>query len=221
MDEVFDSGFQAYETGDFARAVDEYSKVIEEQAESIYTNDAYYNRALAYSALGMPEEAIADFSVLVEEGIAGSSVYLNRGIQHLALGDREAAAQDFNQYVNRLSTTFFNRGELVQGEPVIVELAQGRVYSYTFEAAAFIPVIISVTGGEGEDTALDPLVLVLDGNGVPLSADDDDGENFSALLSFSPPQTGTYTLLVSHAGAEKYGFVEISIGSAAVRSTDG
>ena len=76
--------------------VDEFTKQIEKKP-----NDAsfYYDRAIAYAALGKLKEAIEDGTKAIQLNPKYSNAYINRGIDYIALGDYNQAMADFNKAI--------------------------------------------------------------------------------------------------------------------------
>ena len=58
--------------------------------------EAYHNRAMAYSRLGRPREALADFSHAIALD-PHPSAYEQRGLLYYELGDRPSARRDWEQ----------------------------------------------------------------------------------------------------------------------------
>ncbi|GAB4508491.1 MAG: hypothetical protein OHK0046_01100 [Anaerolineae bacterium] len=78
-------------------------------------------------------------------------------------------------------------GDTVQGK------AANANVEYTFEATSGAVVIISL-----QSTEFDPKIEVYNDNGELLGEDDDSGGSLNALLNFTAPADGTYTLRVTN-----------------------
>ena len=89
-------------------------------------------------------------------------------------------------------------------------MAFARVQAITFEANAGDEVTISAR--MADDSGVDPLLVLLDENGEPIAGDDDGGGQLdSQIPNFRLPQTGSYTILVSHANGGYEGVIAITI----------
>ena len=92
------------------RRVDEFSKKIEKKP-----NDAsfYYDRAIAYAALGKLKEAIDDGTKAIQLNPKYIDAYINRGIDYIALLDYKKAMADFNKAIElnpKDATVYYARG---------------------------------------------------------------------------------------------------------------
>jgi tetratricopeptide (TPR) repeat protein len=84
------------------RALEELNKVIETKP----TMEAYSTRALIYAELGRHEEAIADFTWVIDEFRDAPFAFFGRAKSKLALGDKAGALED------EKSATALERGPL-------------------------------------------------------------------------------------------------------------
>ena len=65
--------------------------------------EAYFNRGVAYHALGQYQRAIQDYDQALRLNSAFADAYLNRGKAYEALGQPQRAWEDFRQ-AQQLST---------------------------------------------------------------------------------------------------------------------
>ena len=90
--------------------VDEFTKEIEKKP-----NDAsfYYDRAIAYAALGKLKEAKEDGTRAIQLNPKYADAYINRGIDYISLGDFKQAMADFNKAIElspKDATAYYARG---------------------------------------------------------------------------------------------------------------
>ena len=78
------------EKGDTRRAIDEFTKSIYIQP----TTDGYYQRGLAYEAVGEHRKAVADYDDAIAEMLDAPYAYRARALAKDALGDVEGAKLD-------------------------------------------------------------------------------------------------------------------------------
>ena len=100
--------------------------------------------------------------------------------------------------------------EIEIGADVTVEMAQGLVARLRFAGSADQRITLAARDFLG--AGVDPLLALLDGEGVPLAGDDDGGGELDALISgFELPEDGVYTALLSHANGGYEGKIRISL----------
>jgi tetratricopeptide (TPR) repeat protein len=85
---------RAYLSGDFDRAIAEYSIAIKVDPSR---TESYVMRGLAWSQKGDYTRAIADFDRALKVDPTLATAYDNRGIIHAASGDHDAAIADFDK----------------------------------------------------------------------------------------------------------------------------
>jgi tetratricopeptide (TPR) repeat protein len=92
----FDRGNSHLNEGDYAKAIESYSRVI-----SIYPgfDQAYFNRGLAYDKNGQYEEAVSDFTKVISVHPENAELYSNRALAYLKLKQYENAIEDYNKVV--------------------------------------------------------------------------------------------------------------------------
>ena len=90
-----------------------------------------------------------------------------------------------------------------------VPMSEGVVYVFPFTASAGQEIVLSAISSQ-RDLDADPLVLILDPDGRPLTANDDTGEWWDSYVQFRAPVTGEYAVVLSHAGGSTEGRVEVS-----------
>jgi hypothetical protein len=96
------------------------------------------------------------------------------------------------------------------GEPMMLEMEDGAVYHISFDAQDGNVIDIAVVPRSG--TTVDTLMVLLNPNNEPLVGDDDGGTNGgSEIHDYRLPETGVYMLVVSAAGGNAVGPVEVRI----------
>ncbi|MGJ3241124.1 MAG: tetratricopeptide repeat protein [Anaerolineae bacterium] len=177
----------------------------------------YFYRALDHQVAGNYYDAIHDYtrSLELDPNIAPS--YLNRGVAYEQLGNNQyRAMQDFNQWMIREdmvvirrshlsnSATFTETMSLNYRYDIPITLNRGDVVSFS---------VISVNEDE-----VDPIVVLVDSDGQPVTANDDMRRQDGSLLSmnsyinqYEAVRSGQYTFMVSHAGGGSFGDVQIRL----------
>ncbi len=168
-------------------------------------------RASIYLRQGEADAALADLDAALRLTPDDAGLYLSRGAAYALAGRQPDAAADFRQWLAAINRQTANYPEpLRPGESVIVPLAAGRLYRFTFEAQAGQTLRLTAAARDG--AATDPLIVLLNPAGEPVAADDDSGGGFNALISAYPaPDSGVYTLLVGHAGGSPDGAVRVRL----------
>ena len=92
----FNKGVTYAKDGEYAKAVNEYTKTIE-----LAPNDAgaYYNRGNSYDNLGLYQDAIADYTKAIRSAPDYALAYNNRGWSYHNMGDDQAAIVDYNKAI--------------------------------------------------------------------------------------------------------------------------
>lgn len=95
---------------DWQGKVEVFTKQIEKKP-----NDAsyYYDRAIAYAALGKLKEAVEDSTKAIQLNPKYADAYINRGIDYIALGNYKQAMADFNKAIElspKDATAYYARG---------------------------------------------------------------------------------------------------------------
>lgn len=107
---AFDDGVRAYQSGQFAEAVQAFTEAIESDPQLA---SAYSNRCLAELQQEIVEQAIADCTHSLDLNPANPDAYLNRGLAHYRLMQPRAALVDFTQVLELTPENYrayYNRG---------------------------------------------------------------------------------------------------------------
>lgn len=193
--------------GDYHAAIADYTHAIELMPNN--TEIEYRNRGLAYSEIGEYEQALADLNHSIAQDNTYAESYLTRAWIYLFLGDDRAYA-DFARYIELMAIhpETLELDGVVNGE--VFPMTEGKVYRLVFEAQAGQE--INAEAQAGLLSRIDPLLVLLNPAGEAIIADDDSGINLNAVIAnFIIPETGTYTLLLSHAKTDDEGDVVLNL----------
>jgi tetratricopeptide (TPR) repeat protein len=125
------------------------------------------------------------------------------------MGNMEAALSDYMEWIDRHGEQVITNENLPWMGNIEVNMSEGYVYLFPFTASAGQQIMISAVSTQ-RDVDADPLVIILDSNGQPLTANDDSGQWWDSQLSFIAPTTGEYTMVLTHAGGSPNGQIEVS-----------
>jgi len=113
--EYLNNGISAYESGDFGKAIDLWTKAIELNKQYA---EAYFNRGLARAKEGDHEKSIEDFSRRIEINEDNGIAYYNRGVVRVKKGDHKGAFEDFSRAIEinpEDARAYYNRG-VIRGD---------------------------------------------------------------------------------------------------------
>lgn len=175
----------------------------------------YFSMGLDNQNAGRYWDAIEDYTRAIELNPNLAASWLNRGVAYEQLGRPCAARKDFWEWVSRNSTQIIG-GTVVPGETLTLEMNEGRMYIIPFTATA--GQLLSVEAESVLAGVVDPLILVLNPNDQPVAASDDvlysDGDLISMnsrINDYVVPSTGTYALVISHAGGGSVGELTVDM----------
>lgn len=200
-------GLLNVDLGKAQEALIDFDRTIELDPQNM---DVLVSRGRVYIIEGRLQEAVNDFTRAIEINPAAYGIYLYRGYTYNALNDNINAAKDYLEWLKRIQTRTIDQERLSAGESRDLEIAQGWVHHIPFQATAGQILNIEAVASSVQ---LDPLLVILDRDGVPLIANDDNGvSSDSAILNFILPADGMYTIIVSHAGGGSNGSVQVRLG---------
>lgn len=210
LDELMAQGLRAQASGNFAGAIGAFTDVVDSpEATPNYLANAYYNRALTHYTQENLTQAIADYSAGISAVSDMHDLYLGRGIALRETGDIRGAGEDFYERITLLEDNTVEQ-TIAFNEPRTVDMAYGNVYRLTFSGLGGESVTITARDVVG--VSVDPLIVLLDPNGVPIAGDDDFGGTLDSLIeNFRLPADGTYTIVVSHANGGYVGDVRVTL----------
>jgi tetratricopeptide (TPR) repeat protein len=238
LDALLSQGEAAYEQHDFTLAVQQYTQVIASAPDNV---SAYYLRGRAYIGLDQFPEALSDFNELVELNPDFTYAYWERSIVYAEVGqfdlaradaaraakadpdhvnnlivggtlaklsgDQAEAGKQFKALLDRLQIQRTNEDKMQPGDTVTVQMTAGSVFAIPLDGKAG-----QTISAYAESDLADPVVVLLDPNGAPLSGDDDSCNGLNAMISkYALPSDGTYTLLIGHAGGGSFGAINVTL----------
>ena len=204
---IFARGYAYSMIDEHALAAQDYTTVLQHNADDLAPLN---NRCWAYSEIGQFGLALADCDKLMSLAPDADYPYLNRGIVYEKMGDMGAAMRDYVEWVKRVKTNVIRNDNLAWEGSLEVPMSQGIVYIFPFSASADQEIVISAISSQ-RDLDADPLVLILDPDGLPLTANDDTGEWWDSYVQFRAPVSGEYAVVMTHAGGSTEGRVEVSL----------
>ena len=200
-------GFILAQTGDSEGALSDYSRAIELDP----SEDSYYmERALLHRAQDNVGDAISDLDNAIDLNPQNSSYYLVRGTLNASAENVPEAADDYLRWIVLNRTQSFAAPETItNSQSFTIEMEAGWVYSIPFAAIEGQTISVAARGVSAE-TPVDPLLVILDTGGDALIGNDDSGNNLdAAILDYTIPADGEYTLLVGHAAGGGVGDINI------------
>ena len=203
---IFARGYAYSMIDEHALAAQDYSFVLQQNADDLASLN---NRCWAFSEIGEFDRALADCNKLMTLAPDADYPYLNRGIVYEKMGDMGAAMKDYVEWIKRVKTNLIRNDNLAWEGSLDVPMSEGIVYIFPFTASADQEIVISAISSQ-RDLDADPLVLILDPDGLPLTANDDTGEWWDSYVQFRAPVSGEYALVMTHAGGSTEGRVEVS-----------
>lgn len=208
---IIDAG-RASRQGNSYRAIDILDQAIEgveRRSRHSQLGYAYYQRANIWTSQEEWDKALADINAALERQPEMHDYYLTRGFIHSRMERRELAPPDYFRRMTLLERESIE-GELTFAEGITIEMNHGMVARLLFKGEAGQSVTISARDYLG--AGVDPLLVLLDADGLPIAGDDDSGGELDALVAnIELPAAGVYTALVSHANGGYEGEIRVSL----------
>jgi len=208
----FNIGYAYYALEIPAPAVVYLQQALDLQPEHLY---AKYLLAMSYSMLDMADEARTLMSEIYGTGNYDSSYPIALGHVFRNLGYSEAAGAEFYTWLLQHEIIRLQVESPIYDSPAIFTMNTGIVYEMQFQAIAGNAMSIAVESHVLNRSPIDPLIVILNSSGIAVAGDDDSGDYFDAVLTFDPPTTDTYTLLISHAGGKTQGDLTLTMSGTA------
>ena len=203
---IFARGYAYSMVDEHGLAASDYSVVLQQQPDNLA---ALNNRCWALSEVGEFAAALTDCNQLMSLVPEADYPYLNRGIVYEKMGEMDAAMGDYVEWIKRKKTRVIRNDNLAWEGALDLQMAEGLVYVLPFSASAGQDVVVSAISSQ-RDLDADPLVLILDPQGQPLTANDDTGDWWDSYVHFRAPVSGEYAVVLTHAGGSTEGSVEVS-----------
>ncbi|MBZ0285337.1 MAG: tetratricopeptide repeat protein [Anaerolineae bacterium] len=191
--------------GNLDDALNDYSTLLEISPDDVA---AHNDRALIHVQQENYEAALIDLdaAIQMEDSIAG--LYLQRGFVNTQLSNQTDAASDYLQYIRLQNTNVNSDNVLRPGESLVLEMETGTAFVLGFEGTVGQKVTVTATARPGQDT--DPLIVLMDVEGMPLVGDDDSGGDYNAQIeNYALPADGVYAVVLHHAGGGSNGPVRV------------
>lgn len=211
VDDLIARGLNSVNNNDLNSGIQFFGQAItaEQSQPTGASAAAFYNRALAYYLQGNLSSALNDYGQALAIMPRMHDSYLGRGIARRENNDIRGAGADFLERIRILENQSFNETISV-GQSLDLDMSYGNVYRVTFQGQAGALVTIAARDADGVN--VDPLLVLADAQGVALAGDDDFGGGLDSLIeSFTLPNAGTYTIVVSHANGGFDGTVRLSL----------
>jgi len=200
-------GFAYGYLGEHALAVQDLTTSLEMNPNNLA---ALNNRCWSYSELGKLERAFNDCNALVNQDPNADYPYLNRGIINEQMGNMDNALADYSEWINRRGQQTMTHRNLDAVGTIDVPMSDGMVYFFPFDASTGQHITVTATSTQ-RDVDADPLLVIFDSNGQPLTANDDHGDWWDSYINFTAPSNGEYTIVMTHAGGSTDGQVQVAL----------
>ena len=167
---------------------------------SIYLDQELYDEAL---------DAYEEYIDLVPDDPGG---YLSRGFVNWTRGELALAAADYLVWVEENAPEVETIDPDDALEPFTLALEGSTHYTLALEGEEGDVLSASAVG---RVATVDPVLILLDPDGVPIMMDDDSGEGIgeldAAIEDFELPADGEYTLVIGYAGGGAVGDVRVDV----------
>ena len=155
------------------------------------------------------DSALADMNAALALQPQMQDYYMARGFIYSETEQLALAAPDFYRRMTLIERESIDES-LTFNEPVTIEMDYGVVARLQFVGEA--GQLVSISARDNLGTGADPLLVLLDVDGVPLLGNDDGGGKTDALIAdVELPADGIYTVVVSHANAGFEGKIRVSL----------
>ncbi|GEM_PF-922706 len=198
------------ETESFDAAIADYNQSIAIAPSA----DAYTSRGLVYFTTQDLDSALNDFDEAIALDATDPILFYYRAAVNAQMGNGAASAADYVEFFDLVGAERRPANDpLLSGEPEVFPLTAGTLWTIPFEGRE--GQLLSVLALGRPDSGVDPVLVLLDPNGEPLTADDDSADDPTGLgallLGYPLPETGMYTLLVAGTLASQEGEALIGI----------
>lgn len=193
---------QAKQYADAVKHFDTYLQAVTDNFQ------AYAGRADAYIQQEMYQQGLADLNQALKVEPRAANLYLQRGMVQQKLGAVQASANDYLEWIRSNVTGDQTKLVIRPNESQVLAMATGKVYILSFDGEAGQKVTISTS--TPKDHQIDSLIVLADEQLTPIIADDDSAGNMNATIKdFVLPISGSYAIILSHAGGNPEGPVRL------------
>lgn len=194
-----------YEQGDMDAAFEDYSTAINRNASR---HIPYFNRGNIYYERGDFQNALSDYSASLDVNPEYALAFLARANAYLAIDSPNAYA-DYLRWIQLELVDVQDADSSSFAPQADLEIHEGTVWRIAFTGTSG-QLLDAQAAVSGEDSQVDPLILLLSPAGSPIFGDDDSGSNFDAVIQDFPlPTDGQYTLLVTYSSGGSEGMLEL------------
>jgi tetratricopeptide (TPR) repeat protein len=180
---------------EFDAALDDYASAIELMPED---PNLYADRARVFTQQENFEAALEDLNSAILLVNDDPFLMLYRAFVNTQLGDTVGAAMDYAAYASIIQTSVIEHDPLEPRTAQFIEMVEGQIDLFPFMGTRGDVISISAQARPGD--TVDPLLILIGGDGRALAANDDGGGNLDSLIAnFELPQTGVYLVVVTHA----------------------
>ncbi len=180
------------------------------QSITIKPNEnALANRGILYLSQQNFQSALSDFNDAIQLDPSSPALYAYRGLIHTQMNDPKSSGADYLQFFSLIKSGSVQSGQIQSGGSVNLNMDQGVIYQLQFSANAgqYISAIAAPRTGN-----VDPLMVLIDGQGNPLYGDDDSASNNGALiLNYQATANGNYSLIVGHSLGGSQGSIVVQL----------
>ena len=170
---------------------------------------AYFNRAHIWTSKESWQSALADINVALDIQPEMQEYHLARGFIYSRLGQLELAAPDYYQRLLLIERESIDE-QLALNDNVTIEMDHGLVARLRFQGES--GQMVSISARDHLGSGVDPLLVLLDAQGLAVLGNDDGGGQKDALIAdYELPQDGVYTVMVSHANGGYEGKIRVSL----------
>jgi tetratricopeptide (TPR) repeat protein/uncharacterized protein YgiM (DUF1202 family) len=200
-----------YSRGDYETALEYYDSSIE-----LFSGDPipFYNRASLHFEMGDYEAALED----ADRGFEVDPRYIDGFLVQARIYqglDDPRYNQRFDAWVHAIQ----QQTEEIDGTQALKDYPVTMTEGLVFEVPLVVEEgqVIQAAARTNRDIFLDSLLLLRNEAGDPVASDDDSGVNLDAVLEYTVPESGTYTLFVTHSngGSEGPLLLTVSVGGEA------
>jgi len=202
-----------YRRGNLYYALSELESALKDYNAAIKLDpgnaDYYFSRSYVHFDMDNLEAALEDDNRVIEMEPDYASGYLNRGFHYYSNEAYEQASADYYQWITLNETERIEEDPIEKADRRELEMDEGWLYVIPFSAPGAGTLTVEVISPGG---LVDPVVVILDDEGVPFMVDDDGGMGLSVLIeNYMLPYQGDFTLVVSHAGGGSVGEVVVDV----------
>ncbi len=153
-----------------------------------------------YLSEGQNKEAFENYDHALQIDPHYAEGYLMRALAYDATGQHDRAIADYWEWFKQTSARDVTWDRYTPGYPFTIGVEQNWMYALPLEGPAGQLVTVTASVVTSSHTDVDPLIVVLDGDGQPIAANNDRAAHRpDAALDLVLPADGAYTIVIGHA----------------------